>query len=116
MSLYGDVLVFVIGVFLIIKSADFFTSGAEAIAQALRIPRIIIGLTIVSLATTAPEFTVSVFSSSMGFGGMAVGNAIGSCLANICLVLAVASIIRPIKFSRRVIRQELPFLFTKSPI
>lgn len=108
--MYKDILIFIFGIGVIIKSADLFTSGAEGIACAFRISRVIIGLTIVSLATTAPEFTVSVISSSMGVGGMAVGNALGSCLANIGLILAIAAIINPIKLNPRVLRRELPFL------
>ena len=110
MGIYKDFIIFLIGILVIIKSADFFTTGAEGIARAFRIPRLIIGLTIVSLATTAPEFTVSTISSSMGVGGMAVGNALGSCLANIGLVLAVAAIIRVISFNPKAIKQELLFL------
>ena len=110
MNIYKDILLFLIGILVILKSADFFTDGAEGIARAFRIPRIIIGLTIVSLATTAPELTVSVISSYIGAGGMAVGNALGSCLANIGLILAIASMIRPLKFNPRILKQELPFL------
>ncbi|MGD9015159.1 MAG: calcium/sodium antiporter, partial [Candidatus Omnitrophota bacterium] len=99
-----------IGFFVIIVSADFFTSGAEGIARAFRIPRIIIGLTIVSLATTAPEFTISTLSSYIRAGGMAIGNAIGSCIANIGLILAIAAIIRTVCLNPRVIKQELLFL------
>jgi cation:H+ antiporter len=110
MDIYKDFIIFIIGIFVIIKSADLFTAGAEGIARAFRIPRVIIGLTIVSLATTAPEFTVSTISSYMGVGGIAVGNAVGSCLANIGLVLGIAVIIRAIDFTPRVIKQELFFL------
>ena len=110
MGIYKDFIIFIIGIAVIIKSADLFTAGAEGIARAFRIPRIIIGLTIVSFATTAPEFTVSTISSYMGEGGLAVGNALGSCLANIGLVLGIAVIIRTIGFTPRVIKQELLFL------
>ena len=110
MDIYKDFLIFIIGILVIIKSADLFTAGAEGIARAFGIPRIIIGLTIVSMATTAPELTVSTISSYMGKGGMAVGNAVGSCLANIGLVLGIAAIIKVIDFKPRVIKQELFFL------
>ena len=110
MGIIKDLLIFLIGIVVIIKSADFFTDGAEGIARAFKIPRIVIGLTIVSLATTAPEFTVSVISSYIGAGGLALGNALGSCLANIGLILALAAMIRPIEFSPLILQQELPFL------
>ena len=110
MDIYKDFIIFIIGIFVIIKGADFFTSGAEGIARAFRIPRLIIGLTIVSLATTAPEFTISTLSSYMGVGGIAVGTALGSCIANIGLVLAIAAIIKALSFNPKVIKQELSFL------
>ena len=110
MGIDKDFIIFAIGILVIIKSADFLTAGAQGIARAFRIPSVIVGLTIVSLATTAPEFIVSTISSPMGVGGMAVGNAIGSCLANIGLILAIAATIRAISFNPRVIKQELLFL------
>lgn len=109
MPIYIDFIIFAISIAIIIKSADFFTSGAAGLAQALRIPRLIIGLTIVSLATSAPEFTISAFSSYMGHGGMAVGNVLGSCLANIGLALAVAAMVKAIHFPPKLIKQELTF-------
>lgn len=105
-----DTLIFITGILVIVKSADLFTDGAEGIARAFKIPRAVIGITIVSLATTTPEFTVSVISSYMGVGGMALGNALGSCLANIGLILAIAIIIRPIKLEPRMLKQDIPFL------
>ena len=110
MGIYKDFIILIIAFFVIIKSADLFTSGAEGIARGFRISRVIIGLTIVSLATTTPEFTISALSSYMGVGGIAVGNAVGSCLANIGLILAVAAIIRAISFNPTVIKKELLFL------
>ena len=110
MSIHTDIIIFIIGIFVIIKSADFFTSGAEIIAAFFKIPRIIIGVTIVSLATTMPEFTVSAISSHIGQGAIAVGNATGSCMANIGLILATAAIIRTVRFNARIVKQELIFL------
>ena len=110
MGIYKDFIILIIAFFVIIKSADLFTSGAEGIARGFRISRVIIGLTIVSLATTTPEFTISALSSYMGVGGIAVGNAVGSCLANIGLILAITAIIRAISFNPVVIKKELLFL------
>lgn len=105
-----DIIIFIIGIIVIVKSADLFTNGAEGIAVAFKIPRLVIGLTIVSLATTAPELTVSAISAHAGSSGIAIGNALGSCLANIGIILALAAIIRPINFDTRILREELPFL------
>ncbi|NOX98006.1 MAG: calcium/sodium antiporter [Nitrospirae bacterium] len=114
---FKDFIIFFISLAVIIKSADLFTSGTAGLAEALRIPRMIIGLTIVSLATSAPEFTVSTFSAYMSrlpaegsAGGMAVGNALGSCIANIGLVLGLAAMVRTIHFQPKLIKIELKFL------
>ncbi|MCD5401206.1 calcium/sodium antiporter, partial [candidate division NPL-UPA2 bacterium] len=105
-----DFIIFLIAIAVIIKSADLFTSGASGLAQALRIPRMIIGLTMVSLATSAPEFAVSTISAYMGKGGLALGNALGSCIANIGLALGLAAMVRAIHFQPRLIKLELKFL------
>lgn len=110
MGIYKDFIILILGIFVIIKSADLFTAASEAIAVFFNIPRIIIGLTIVSIATTMPEFAVSALAARMGQGGIALGNATGSCLANIGLILATAAIIRTLEFNIRVIKQELSFL------
>lgn len=114
MGIYKDIIILIIGIAAIIKSADLFTQAAESIAVYFKIPRAVIGLTIVSMATTMPEFAVSVFSSAMGAGGLAVGNAIGSCLANIGLILGLAAVISAVKFNPQVIKQELSFLLLAS--
>ena len=112
-----DFIIFAIAIAVIVKSADLFTSGASGLAQSLKIPRMIIGLTIVSLATSAPEFAVSTISAYMSrlplkesIGGMAVGNALGSCIANIGLILGLAAMVRSIHFQPRLIKLELKFL------
>ncbi|MFH1093691.1 MAG: calcium/sodium antiporter [Candidatus Omnitrophota bacterium] len=110
MGIYKDFTILVVGIFVIVKSADLFTNASEAIAVFFRIPRVIIGLTIVSIATTMPEFAVSVLSAKMGADGIALGNATGSCLANIGLILAAAAIIRAIHCDPRLIKQEMVFL------
>ena len=110
MGIYKDFIILIVGIFVIVKSADLFTSAAEAIAAFFKIPRIIIGLTIVSIATTMPEFAVSALSAKMGLGGIALGNATGSCLANIGLILAIAAVIRTLHFDPRLVKQEMIFL------
>lgn len=115
MPVYFDFIIFFAASVIIFKSADLFTTGASGIARALRIPRFIIGLTIVSMATTLPEFTVSVFSSYMGSSGMAMGNAVGSCIANIGLVLGGAAVLGGfIHFQGTLVKQELRFLIASS--
>ncbi|MFC1804994.1 calcium/sodium antiporter [Candidatus Omnitrophota bacterium] len=112
MGIYKDFVIFLLGFAVIIKSADFFTDGAEGIARAFHIPRLIIGLTIVSLATTFPEFTVSSISSYMGSSGMAIGNALGSCICNMALILAVAALINPLRLKSRSVKPEIIFFIS----
>ena len=83
------IFLFVIGLALIIKGADWFTDSSVSIAKILRIPEMVIGATLVSIATSLPEFCVSVISVSKAHTGMALGNAVGSCTANIGLVLGI---------------------------
>jgi len=83
------ILLFIIGLALIVKGADWFTDSSVSIAKILRIPEMVIGATLVSIATSLPEFCVSVISASKAHTGMALGNAVGSCTANIGLVLGI---------------------------
>ncbi len=84
------VLLFIVGLILIIKGGDFFVDAASWIAEVSGIPKLIIGATIVSVATTLPELLVSIMAAVQGKTDMAVGNAVGSVTANIGLILAIA--------------------------
>ena len=114
MSIYKDFIIFILGFLVIIKSADLFTNAAESIAVFFKIPRVIIGLTIVSMATTFPEFTVSAISSFMGASGIAVGNVTGSFLVNISLVLAIAIFVGVLHFNPGAVRKKVIFLICAS--
>jgi cation:H+ antiporter len=99
---------FILGLFLILKGGDLFVDSSTTIATRLNVPRFIIGGTIVSLATTAPEFVVSVTASYLGDSGIAVGNALGSVIANIGLIVSLTAILSPVSvellpFKRRSI-------------
>lgn len=103
-----QLILFTAGFFLVLKGGDLFVGSSAAIARKLNIPRIIIGGTIVSLATTAPEFVVSTTASYLGDSGIALGNALGSAIANIGLIVSITAIIAPISvdlvpFKRRTI-------------
>lgn len=87
---------FILGLLLVLKGGDLFVDSSITIASRLKVPRMIIGGTIVSLATTAPEFVVSTTASYMGDAGIALGNAVGSAIANIGLIVGVSAILAPI--------------------
>jgi cation:H+ antiporter len=103
-------LAIIAGFVLLIWSADRFISGAAAVADHMNVSPLIIGLTIVGFGTSAPEMLVAIFASAGGNPGLAVGNALGSNITNIALVLGVTAIIMPIDVHSRIIRKELPML------
>ena len=105
-----QLLVLLVGFVALVWSADKFLSGAASTAVNFGIPKIVIGLTIVSLGTSAPEIVVATFAAIENNHLLAVGNAIGSNIANIGLVLGVTAIVTPLAFSRNVRRKELPWL------
>ncbi len=100
----------VIGLALLVWSADRFILGASATARNLGVSPMIIGLTIVGFGTSAPEMLVSAVAAFEGRPDIAVGNAIGSNITNIALVLAVAALIAPLTITSTTLRRELPVL------
>ncbi len=105
-----DIAAILAGFLLLIWSADRFIVGAAATARNLNVSPLIIGLTIVGFGTSAPEMLVSAIASLNGNPGLAVGNAIGSNIANITLVLGTAAMIMPLNVHSRILRKELPLL------
>jgi len=102
-----NVLLLLVGLALIIKGGDLFVASSIRIAELLRVPRVLIGSTLVSLATTSPELTVSVTASLRGEPGLAVGNAVGSCIANIALVIGTVAVLQPVAVRPEPVR--VPF-------
>ena len=102
------------GLVLLIWGADRFVHGASATARNMGIAPLLIGLTVVAFATSAPEILVSVIASLRGEPGLAIGNAIGSNIVNIGLVLGCVAIIRPIHLTSATLRREMPALLAVS--
>lgn len=105
-----DSLAIAAGFILLIWSADRFICGAAAVARNLNISPLVIGLTIVGFGTSAPEMLVAVFASVDGSPSLAIGNAIGSNITNIALVLGIAALITPLDVHSRILKKELPLL------
>lgn len=110
----GDIAEVFVGLILLIWGADRFVHGAAAMARNLGVAPLMIGLTIVAFATSAPEVLVSVVAALRGETDLAVGNAIGSNIANIGLVLGVVALIRPIELKSATLRREMPALLAVS--
>lgn len=110
MEIIIPILWIIVGFILLIKGAEFLVDGSSSIAKKAHIPQIIIGLTIVSIGTTMPEFFVSTTSAINGYSDMAMGNVIGSNICNLLLILGLSSIVRAIKFQRETRLIEIPMI------
>ena len=103
-----DILLIIVGVVLVLWGADRLTDGATAIAQRLNVPQIVIGLTVVAMGTSMPEFFVSLVSALKGTTGMAVGNVVGSNVFNTMLIVGVAAIVAPMAISVNTVKKDIP--------
>jgi len=99
---------FIIGLLFVIKGADFLVDGASALAKKLKISELVIGLTIVAFGTSMPELTVNIFASISGATEIAIGNILGSNIANILLILGVSALIYPLKVTSSTVWKEIP--------
>jgi cation:H+ antiporter len=106
----GNLVEVIAGLVLLIWGADRFVHGAAATARNMGIAPLLIGLTVVAFATSAPEILVSVVASLRGEPGLAIGNAIGSNIVNVGLVLGCVALIRPIQLRSATLRREMPAL------
>ena len=111
-----DFIALLLGLVVLVYAADWFVDGASAIARNFGISPLLIGLTIVGLGTSAPEIMVSSLASFQGNPGLAIGNAIGSNIANMGLILGITALIAPLAFHSRLLRRELPVLMLISVV
>ena len=110
MEILFQIILLIVGFVILIKGADVFVDGASATAENFKVPKMLIGLTIVAFGTSAPEFAVSVKSLLSGNTDMLLGNVIGSNILNILLILGVASMIKPLVVQHNTVKKELPIV------
>ncbi len=103
-----NILMIIAGVVLVLWGADRLTDGAVALAERMQIPQIVIGLTIVALGTSAPEFCVSLVSALKGTADLAVGNVVGSNIFNTMLIVGVAAMVAPMTILPSTVRKDVP--------
>jgi len=108
MDILLQVVLLIVGFVLLIKGADFFVDGAASTATNFKVPKVLIGLTIIAFGTSAPELAVSIKALSSGSTEMVLGNVIGSNILNILLILGLAAFIRPLAIRKETIRKEIP--------
>lgn len=116
MSSVLSILLGCVGLAILTYGADFLVRGGVRLAEALRIPSVVIGLTLVSFATSAPELVVSIQSAIHGAGDISLGNVIGSNICNIALILGLSALIMPMKVNRRMLRFDTPILFVATAL
>jgi cation:H+ antiporter len=100
---------FVIGFVLLIKGADFLVDGATSVARRYKVSDLVIGLTVVAFGTSTPELFVNIIASAKGNTDIAIGNVLGSNIANVFLILGVSSIIYPLSVTKGTVWKEIPF-------
>ena len=103
-----EYILLVVGFVFLVKGADFFVDGASSIAGKLKIPSLIVGLTVVSMGTSMPEAAVSISASISGNNAISLGNAIGSNIFNLLVVVGVSSMILPFNTDRDILKRDMP--------
>ena len=109
-----SVLFIIIGAVLVLWGADRLTDGATSLAQKMNVPQIVIGLTVVAMGTSMPEFFVSLMSAIKGTSDMAVGNVIGSNVFNTLAIVGITALVAPMLISPSTVRKDMPFAVVAS--
>ncbi len=112
--MWAQVLLLIFGIVVVLKSADWLINGAVGLATKLGISQIVIGLTIVAIGTSMPEFFVSIVSAIKGTPDLAVGNIVGSNIFNVLLIVGVAATVAPIAIQRATVRRDIPIAIVAS--
>ncbi|MBR6626735.1 MAG: calcium/sodium antiporter [Lachnospiraceae bacterium] len=105
-----NILLLIIGFAMLVKGADWFVDGAAGIASKLKIPQLVIGLTIVAMGTSAPEAAVSITASLKGNSGIAIGNVVGSNILNVLLILGITALIVNVAIQKSTLMVEIPYM------
>lgn len=111
-----DTFYLIIGLIVLVLGGEFLIRGAIPLAVRMKVSMVVVGLTVVSFATSAPELIVSIYSALTGHSDIALGNVIGSNIANITLVLGVTALIFPLGFQKRLYRFDLPVMLFASAL
>lgn len=104
----------VVGIALVLWGADRLTDGAVALADRMGISQVVIGLTVVAMGTSMPEFTISLLSAIKGTSGLAVGNVIGSNIFNSLLIVGISAVVAPMLILKSTVRKDIPFALVAS--
>ena len=108
MSIALSVLWLLVGFVLLIKGADFFVDGSSSIAKIMKVPSVVIGLTIVAMGTSAPEAAVSITAGISGSNEIAISNVVGSNIFNMLVVVGVCALIKPFALDKTILKRDFP--------
>lgn len=111
-----QVLMFVLGLVVLVVGADVMVRGASRLAVSFGVSPLVVGLTVVAFGTSAPEMAVSVGSALAGSPDLAIGNVVGSNIANVLLILGISALITPLLVDEQIIRQEIPIMIGASAL
>ena len=103
-----NILLLLVGFALLVKGADFFVDGSSSIARLLKIPSVVIGLTIVAMGTSSPEAAVSITASVQGSNEIALGNVVGSNIFNLLGVVGMCALIKPFELDKTILKRDYP--------
>lgn len=106
----------IIGFFLLVKGADYFVEGSSAIARLLKVPSVVIGLTIVAMGTSAPEAAVSITAGLSGSNELALSNVIGSNFFNLVFIVGICALIRPFIVDQSILKRDFPIALLSSAL
>lgn len=110
MVILWNIVLLVVGFAMLVKGADWFVEGAAGIASKLKIPQLVIGLTIVAMGTSAPEAAVSITAALKDNASIAIGNVVGSNILNVLMILGIAAIIVSMSIQKSTVKIEIPFM------
>lgn len=108
--MFIEIVLLIVGMALLIKGADFFVEGSSKIAKALKIPSLIIGLTLVSMGTSAPEASVSINASINDLKDLSIGNVVGSNIFNTLFIVGVSTLFTPLVISKEMKKYDIPIM------
>lgn len=116
MALLLNILLLIVGFVLLIKGADFFVDGSSSVARLLKVPSVVIGLTIVALGTSAPEAAVSITAGIQGSNEIAISNVVGSNIFNMLVVVGVCAVLKPFELDKIILKRDFPVNIVASVI
>lgn len=111
-----NIVFIIVGIVMVLWGADRLTEGAVTIAEKLKVPQIVIGLTVVAMGTSMPELSVSMVSAIKGTPDLAVGNVVGSNIFNALLIVGASAVVMPMTISKQTVQKDVPFALVSSVV